>query len=197
MELQLQFPAPPDRSVAPARHRISALGAAAHGTSPRRQRHIPAGVCPAPRNPSQAPSKPCRKQLHPSAPCPCRDWGKQVALRGFETFHREGFIIRKLKPFSTGDESGLRISDVFQALPAPLWTDLDLVSSSADQEGLPGFLPCLLQVCCQGSGTFPAPRWFPCLQAEVGGCWGALFLSETFGTLGESSRKTKRVLDGL
>lgn len=65
-----------------------------------------------------------------------------MALRGFETFHREGFIIRKLKPFSTGDESGLRISDVFQALPA-----LYLLSSSADQEGLPGFLPCLLQVC--------------------------------------------------
>uniref|UniRef100_A0A8C3UZF6 Transmembrane and coiled-coil domains 4 n=1 Tax=Catharus ustulatus TaxID=91951 RepID=A0A8C3UZF6_CATUS len=42
---------------------------------------------------------PCRKRLHPSAPCPCCDWGKQVALRGFEAFHREEFTTSKLKTF--------------------------------------------------------------------------------------------------
>lgn len=51
------------------------------------------------RNPRQIHPNPCREQLHPSAPCPCCDWGKQVTLRGFEAFHREGFATRKLKTF--------------------------------------------------------------------------------------------------
>lgn len=99
-ELQLQFPAPPEESVALAWHWMKALGAAAHGTSPRRER---ADSCPglrcSPGIQDRSRPNPCRKQLHPSAPCPRCDWGKQVALRAFEAFHREGFVTRKLKTF--------------------------------------------------------------------------------------------------
>lgn len=82
-ELQLQFPAPPEKSVALAWHWIKALGAAAHGTSPRRERanscrslHCSSGIR------DRSHPNPCRKQLHPPAPYPCCEWGKQVALRG-------------------------------------------------------------------------------------------------------------------
>lgn len=83
-ELQPQFPAPPEESVALAWHWIKAFGAAAHGTSPRRERadsclslHCSSGIQ------GRSHPNPRRKQLHPSAPCPCWNWGKQVALRGF------------------------------------------------------------------------------------------------------------------
>lgn len=90
---------------------------------------------------------------------------------------------------------------LFRALPAPLQTDPHPLSGSADQEGKgsgcqASFLH-LLQVCCQGLGAFHLQDCFPVSRLGLVGVGGPVPVRNVFGTLGESSRKTEGVLDGL
>lgn len=86
---------------------------------------------------------------------------------------------------------------MFQALPAPLQMDPHLLSGSADQEGKGSGC----QASCSAAGLLSGLRHFPISKTvSLSPGWGrwvleALFLLET--RLGESSRKTKGLLDGL
>lgn len=88
---------------------------------------------------------------------------------------------------------------MFQALPAPLRMAPHLLSGSADREGKgSGFLP------PPAAGLLPGPNafsylhdHFPVSRLGLVGVGGPIPARNMFGTLGESSRKTKGVLDGL
>lgn len=90
---------------------------------------------------------------------------------------------------------------MFQALPAPPQTDPHPLSVSADQEekgsGSQASFPHLLQICCQDLGTFHLQDCFPVSRLGLVGVGGPVPVRNVFGTLGESSRKTEGIFDGL